>query len=199
LSAGQSGALAVKTIAQVPPAAMDTEHVLLVTFVNTDDPVIPVPVGVTANGLGFLNVVDRPVELTIVKTVVTGAFSVKLKLKLAPVPMPVASEAVTVPECVPPLVVVKDHEPQVEFPGHVLPDPAKLMPVCDGAISPKITPDASSPLLTSVQVVDACAGEVAGDTVLQLMNARLARLFSCNENDADAPEPIAGAAVRLPA
>jgi len=79
-------------------------------------------------------------------------------------------------------------------------DPDETTPAgCVGLTLPKITPEALSPLFNSVQVVDACAGEVAGDTVLQLMKARLARLFSCNENEAVALEPNAGATVRLPA
>lgn len=183
-----------------PPAAMEPVHVFVVTDVNTLPPVIPEPVTATADALLFWKVDVRPVELTRPNFVTTGAFSVRLNVKLAPVPMPLTSVVVTVPEYVPPLLVVMAQVPQVEWPAQVLLDPDNPTPAgCVGEAAAKITPDALSPLFTKVHVVDACAGEVAGDTVLQLVNAKLARLFSCSENAAEAPEPNAGVTVKLPA
>ncbi len=183
-----------------PPAAIDPVHVFVVTTANEVPPETPELVTVTADALLFWKVDDRPVELTKANAVTTGAFSVRLNVKLAPVPIPLPSEAVTVPEYVPPLLVVMAQVPQVELPAHVLPDPERATPAgCVGETAARMTPDALSPLLSNVQVVDAWAGDVAGDTVLQLVNAKLARLFSCRENDADAPDPSAGVTVSAPA
>jgi hypothetical protein len=201
LSAGQSGFGAVNVMVHRPPAAIDPVHVLVVTTGNVLPPVIPELVTVTADTLLFWKVDVRPVELTKANAVTTGAFSVRLNVKLAPVPIPPTSEVVTVPEYVPPLLVVMAQVPQVELPAHVLLDPEeRATPAgCVGDTATKMTPDALSPLLTNVQVVDAWAGDVAGDTVLQLVKAKLARLFSCSENDADALDPNAGVTVSVPA
>jgi len=93
---------------------MEPVQVLVVSTGNTLPPEIPELMTVTADALLFWKVDDKPVELTKANAVITGAFSVRLKVKLAPVPMPLTSDAVTVPEYVPPLLVVIAQGPQVE-------------------------------------------------------------------------------------
>lgn len=62
---------AVITMTQVPPAAMAVLHVFEVTVPSPEE-LIPELEGVTANALGFLNVVLKPVEVTTVNAVIAG-------------------------------------------------------------------------------------------------------------------------------